>query len=98
MFGLPGGIGLFVVLHVALAWLVLIAFEKIVEGARFARLLSALLAGVGILTVVIHGLFLAAGRPEFRSPVSVVLLAAIGVTSVVQLILTMLRSRKKQLG
>ena len=95
MFGMPGGNGLFVVLHVALAWLVLIAYGEVVRGRRSARLFSALLAGVGILTVAIHVLFLAAGRPEFRSPVSIGLLTGIAVVSVAQLTLAARPSRKR---
>jgi len=82
MFGLPGGIQLFVAIHVPLVALVLAGYRAVVLGTRAAGGFSLMLAGFGFAAVAIHGGFLAAGRPEFAVPVS---LAVLGLTLVVSI-------------
>jgi hypothetical protein len=88
LFRLGGGVGAFVLLHVPLVLLVLWGFERLLAGARAGLLMSAVLGLSGLATPLIHGFFLYRGHPEFRTPVSLGLLCAIGLASLAQLALT----------
>lgn len=89
LFGIPGGIQMFLVLHLPLLALVLDGFRRVVLWRRGARVYSLVLAGAGVFAFAIHGLFLALGEPEFRQPVSIALLGAILVVSVVQAVVVL---------
>jgi hypothetical protein len=84
LFGLPGGIQLFLILHIFLLGVVLWGYRSVVLWTRGARPYSYLLACAGIFAVLIHGGFLAVGTPQFRSPTSLALLAATLILSVWQ--------------
>ncbi|MCB2185207.1 MAG: hypothetical protein KQJ78_02235 [Deltaproteobacteria bacterium] len=75
MFRLPGGPGLFMALHLPLVALVLAGLLSLAAGGGFGRVMAWALAGAGVLAAGLHGGFLLAGRPEFRSPVSLGILA-----------------------
>jgi hypothetical protein len=92
LFGLPGGIQLFLILHIPLLSFVLWGYRSVVLWTRGARTYSYILAFAGILAVLIHGGFLAASTPQFRSPASLALLAATLILSVWQ-IATVMRCR-----
>jgi hypothetical protein len=85
LFGLPGGIQLFLILHIFLLGIVLWGYRSVVLWARGARIYSYLLASAGILAVLIHGGFLAAGTPQFRSPTSLALLSGTLILSIWQI-------------
>jgi hypothetical protein len=85
LFGLPGGIQLFLILHIFLLGVVLWGFRSVVLWTRGARTYSYLLACAGILAVLIHGGLLAAGTPQFRSPTSVALLIGTLILSIWQI-------------
>ena len=87
LFRLPGGIQLFVALHLLIIPAILYGFWQVVLWDRRAELASCLLAGAGILTFAIHVSFLGMGAAEFRLPVSLALIAGTLVTSLVQLAL-----------
>jgi hypothetical protein len=84
LFGIPGGAQLFLLLHVPLLALVLDGFRRVVLWRRGARAYSLALAAAGISAFAIHGVFLVSGHPEFRQPVSLGILGALLVVSVVQ--------------
>ena len=84
LFRLPGGAGLFVALHVALFALLVWGYGEVVEGRRAGAWMSALLATSGLLVGAVHGTFLATGHPQFGSPASLAILAALAGTSLVQ--------------
>ncbi|MFC7046329.1 DUF6713 family protein [Halobacteriaceae archaeon GCM10025711] len=84
LFGLPGGIQLFLVLNFVLLLAFLYGYGLLVAGRRTGDWFALLLAGAGLFAVVAHGFFLATGHPEFRLPVSLALLAATAVVSPVQ--------------
>jgi hypothetical protein len=86
LFRLPGGIQFFLVLHIVLIGLVLVGYRLVVLQERAAKLCSYLLASAGLLAVLLHGSFLIAGTPQFRSPVSIALLAATLVLSLCQIV------------
>jgi hypothetical protein len=89
LFRLPGGIQLFLVLNLLLVGLVLWGFRSVLLWTRGARAFSYLLACLGFLAVLIHGIFLAAGAPEFRLPMSLALLLVTLVLSGWQFVATM---------
>lgn len=88
LFYLPGGIQFFLVVNFVLLLAVLYGLERVVRLRRGAKLFSYLLAGAGILAFSIHTAFVAAGFPEFRTPVSMSLLAATLLVSIVQIVVT----------
>ena len=84
LFNIPGGITGFLVFNMAvippfLYGIVLVA-QKNPAGLIFAMAAAA----VGIFTFCIHIFFLAKGRPEFRAPMSILILAAVLAASAVQ--------------
>lgn len=86
LFNLPGGIQLFLMLHIVLIGLVLYGYRLVILWGHAARLCSYLLASSGMLAVLIHGVFLLIGTPQFRSPTSLMLLAATLVLSLAQMV------------
>ncbi|KTG26710.1 DUF6713 family protein [Haloferax profundi] len=88
LFGIPGGIQLFNLFNLALVLVFLDGFRRLVQRERRGYQFSFLLVGAGLFAVVAHSYFLAIGRPEFRLPVSLALLVATFVLSVVQGIVT----------
>ena len=88
LFRLPGGIQLFLVLNLLLVGLVLCGYRSVLLWTRGARAFSFLLAFLGLFAVLIHGIFLATGAPEFRLPMSLALLLATLVLSGWQLVAT----------
>lgn len=89
LFGLPGGIQLFLVLNLALFVVALVGLRQLVLWRTGARLLSYFLAACGIFAFSIHMWFIATGHPEFRSPVSVAILAAALALSLAQVAVTL---------
>jgi hypothetical protein len=85
LFGLSGGIGAFVLVHVPLAVAVLWGFGALQARARAGLWMSAALAAAGLSAGAIHEAFLLSGRPEFRTPVSIAVIAATALLSSVQL-------------
>lgn len=86
LFGLPGGIHLFLLLHLPLIGVVLWGYRSVVLWTRGAQTYSLFLASAGIFACLIHGGFLAAGTPQFRSPTSLALLSGTLILSVWQIV------------
>lgn len=82
LFGIPGGIQLFVLLNLPLFLLFTHGLVQLVERRRSGLWYSLGLATAGVAAAVIHGIFLALGDDGFRTPVSLAVLAAAGVVSV----------------
>ena len=95
LFGLPGGVQGFVVLHLVLVGLVFWGFQLLIVGDRKGRWFSLLLALGGIGGGILHGGFLLAGSHQFHLPVSIALIAAFLVVSLFQLGLTVSGFREK---
>ena len=85
MFRLPGGIQLFLILHLPLLAIFFYGLIQVAQSARYAKAFSYLLAGVGLFAFAIHMAFLVLDYPQFRSPVSVGLLFAILAVSIAQI-------------
>jgi hypothetical protein len=85
LFGLPGGIDLFLLLNFALVVVALLGFRWLLEGRAIGRILSIVVALAGIFAFGIYGFFLVTGHPEFREPTSIALLVLILIASIIQL-------------
>jgi hypothetical protein len=86
LFRIPGGIQLFLILHIFLIGGVLWGYRSVVLWTLGARTFCYLLASLGLFAALIHGIFLATGAPQFRAPISVALLFATLVLSICQII------------
>jgi hypothetical protein len=85
LFGLPGGLQLFLILNLLLVVLVLYGLTQVFLWQRRAAAFSYLLAGTGFFAFSIHLFFIIRGHPEFRLPVSLGLLLATLVLSAMQI-------------
>lgn len=85
---LPGGIQLFLILHVPLLGGILFGFWRVVLWERGAGLFSYAVAGIGVGAVALHTVLILAGNPEFRKPVSLMVLAGVLVVSCLQIVAT----------
>jgi hypothetical protein len=85
LFGLPGGLGLFLVLHLPLWPAMLWGLALVARGDPLGLWFSLGLALAGVAAFVLHGLFLVKGRPEFRHPASLLILAGAFAASALQL-------------
>jgi hypothetical protein len=83
LFGLPGGVQLFVLLNLPILLAVLVGAERL--GSPVGHRISCLLAASGVFAAVFHGGHLVAGDEAFRTPVSLGLLALTAVLSPLQL-------------
>jgi len=88
LFRMPGGIQLFLVLNLVLALVVLFGLRQVVLWQRGAKAFSLVLAAAGVFAFVIHTTFIALGHPEFRTPVSLTILAATLLVSLAQAAVT----------
>lgn len=81
---LPGGIQLFLILHLGLLFVVLYGFGALVRDRRSGLWFSLGLGGAGVAAFVIHATMLFRGHPEFRLPASLAILGATLVVSLIQ--------------
>ena len=81
---LPGGVAGFVLVHVPLVLLVLWGYAQVNAGTRAGIWMSLALATAGLVGLGVHGAFLACGGTDFRTPVSLSVLAAMGLVSITQ--------------
>ncbi len=84
LFGIPGGIQMFLVLNFLLLLVVLTGFKQVLRGEIYGNLFSLFLAASGIFAFSIHSYFILTGHPEFILPASLVLLILILIVSLVQ--------------
>ncbi|MCG6959068.1 hypothetical protein LJE82_04155 [bacterium BMS3Abin03] len=86
LFGIPGGIQVFLILNLILIAVFLFGLEKVIKWERGAKTFSYLLSASGIFAFSIHMLFIILGNPEFRLPVSIIILLLILIVSVIQIL------------
>ncbi len=84
LFRLPGGLGVFLALHVPLVIAVMWGYEQVTADSRAARWASMVLAVAGAMAPLLHGALLLLGSPAFRTTTSIAVLVAVGLVSVVQ--------------
>jgi hypothetical protein len=92
LFGLPGGIQVFVLLNLPIVALVLYGQRALALGRASGEAISWALAGGGLFAVAFHGFHLLRGDDAFRLPVSLALLGATCVLSLAQ-VLALILSR-----
>jgi hypothetical protein len=94
LFRLPGGINGFLLIHLPLLGLIFYGLVLVVNRSTAGLYFSLGLGLSGILAFVIHSIFLKKGYQEFRTPLSLTILVAGLVASLVQigLTLTMLKA------
>jgi hypothetical protein len=74
LFGMPGGIQLFVILNLPIVFLVLYGQRVLALESKSSIVISCLLVASGLFAVGIHSFFLMQGDDAFRLPVSLGLL------------------------
>ncbi len=84
LFGLPGGISLFLVVHVPLVGLVLWGLLEVRAQSTAGVVFSLALAAAGMLAFTTHAIFILKGHREFNAPVSVAVLLGTLLSSLVQ--------------
>jgi len=90
IFGMPGGITGFLLLHIPLVGLVLYGLVEITHGSFTGLVISLVLSCGGLFALCAHGYFIAKGRDEFKTPVSLFILGSAGGFSLVQLVVTVM--------
>ena len=90
LFKLPGGLSFFLILHFPLLFLILYGLILVQNQSPGGLIMSLVLAGGGIFAFSIHMFFIRRGRPEFRNPVSLFILIALLLVSLVQALVTIL--------
>lgn len=85
LFGLPGGIGLFLVLHFPILAFILYGLVLVHERSFRGTIFAAILGISGVFAFSIHLFFLRKGRSEFKAPVSIAILVTLLITSLAQL-------------
>jgi hypothetical protein len=89
LFRLPGGINGFLIIHIPLVLLILWGLVELVAGTTTGSVLSIVLALAGIFAFCIHLYLIWKGHGEFKTPVSLILLAGILCVSIAQLVVTL---------
>jgi len=84
LFGLPGGITGFILLHLPLIFILLWGLLLIKDRSLWGLVISIVTGLGGFFGFVIHVYFLKKGYPEFRTFVSIGLLAGILILSLAQ--------------
>jgi hypothetical protein len=88
LFHLPGGIMGFLALHVPLVILILYGFSRVVLETRGGLVFSFIVSLAGMAGFFIHLFFLKKGYKQFRTTVSISLLAATLAVSIAQAAVT----------
>ena len=84
LFGMPGGLALYLALNVPIALAVLAGYGAVAAQRPAAVPLSALLVLGGLFAGGFHAFHLARGDPAFRAPASLLLLAGAVILSLGQ--------------
>jgi hypothetical protein len=85
LFNIKGGITGFILLHIPLVFIILFGLVMVVQNEFWGPVMSLIMGAVGVFTFSIHAYFLRRGRPEFKKPLSLSILGAILVVSIIQL-------------
>jgi hypothetical protein len=84
LFGIPGGVQVFLILNLLLLLIALFGFKELLEGSKIGRMFPILLAIIGIFAFFIHSYFIIMGHSEFTLPMSLAILISILIVSVAQ--------------
>ena len=95
LFGLPGGITTFLLLHLPILFFVLYGLILIYENTLAGLIFSLILAISGIFAFSIHTCFMRRGRDEFKTTISRMILFSTLIVSILQLVITLIFLLKK---
>lgn len=84
LFKLPGGISGFLIIHFPLLFVLLYGLLQVERQSPAGLYFSLAVSAVGIFAFCIHMYFIKKGEPEFRNPVSIVILICTLLVSLVQ--------------
>ena len=88
LFRLPGGVTGFLLVHIPILALVLYGLVLVSQQTFAGLVLSLILGLAGVFAFSVHAYFIRRGRDEFKSPISVAILVATLVLSLVQIAIT----------
>lgn len=89
LFRLPGGHTGFLILHFPLLFLILYGLLLVFQHSFAGLVFSLILSFGGIFAFSIHMVFIKKGRNEFSTPVSLFVLTATLIVSVIQVFITL---------
>jgi hypothetical protein len=84
LFGLPGGIQLFLLLDAVLITVGLVGFRCLILQRRAGLWFALVQAGCGVLAFLLHGIFIIQGHREFTLPVSELVLVLTFAVSIAE--------------
>jgi hypothetical protein len=84
LFGIKGGISIFLVLHFPLLFFVLLGNVLLFQHKFIGLIFSLILSVSGVFAFCIHDYFIRKGNPEFNTPMSRVILWSALLLSVAQ--------------
>jgi hypothetical protein len=88
LFKIPGGIQVFLLLHIPLVSLIFYGLLEVSSGSYAGLMVSLILSLGGLFAFSIHMYFIGKGHPEFTTPVSRLILYSTLMVSFAQLWLT----------
>ena len=88
LFKLPGGITGFLILHLPLVFLIFLGLLFILKNVFIGLIFSLIISFSGIFAFIIHIYFIRKGNPEFKTPVSIIILTSIFILSIFQIVFT----------
>jgi len=82
LFRLPGGIAFFLILHLPIVFLGLYGAVLVAQHSHAGVIFALVLSAAGVAAFVIHSVFILLGRPQFRTLISLAILAStLGVST-----------------
>lgn len=84
LFKLPGGITVFLLLHFPMIFIVLYGLILVYRQTFLGLIFSLILSLSGVFAFSIHTFFIRTGRNEFKTPISLFILAATLIVSLIQ--------------
>jgi hypothetical protein len=91
LFKLPGGAGFFVLLHVVLVFVFLLGLIWLVQNSTAGMVLSLILGAAGIGAFIIHTWFICKGHQQFKTKISLLILIATLLTSLIQVVIVLIK-------
>ena len=88
LFKLPGGITGFLIIHFPLLFLVIYGLILVFQQSFAGLIFSLILSLGGIFAFTIHLYFIRKGNHEFKTPISIFILTATLIISLIQLFVT----------
>jgi hypothetical protein len=89
LFGIPGGIGGFLLLHFPMLFVILYGLVLLSGYSLAGLVISLIVSAGGIFAFYIHTYFIKKGRKEFKTPISLFILISTLALSIVQGLVTL---------